>query len=88
MQVTHLSLPLETLGYLGKPLVRFFNILSQVVAAQGPAATEGSFLTDAHRELSVELIKCQGSVYRGCVNLLARAAGHLVSPGAEVSYEA
>ena len=28
-----------------------------------------------------------GSVYRGCANLLARAAGRQVSPGAEVPYE-
>ena len=27
-----------------------------------------------------------GSVYRGCANLLARAAGRLVLPGAEVPY--
>ena len=33
------------------------------------------------------LIKCQGSVYRGCANLLVRAAGRQVSPGAEVPYE-
>ena len=36
--------------------------------------------------LSVALIKCQGSVYRGCANLLARAAGRPVLPGAEVPY--
>ena len=34
----------------------------------------------------VALIKCQGSVYRGCANLLARAAGRPVLPGAEVPY--
>ena len=34
-----------------------------------------SFLAGAHRELSAALIKCQGSVYRGCADLLARAAG-------------
>ena len=45
---------------------------------------KGSFLAGAHRELSVVLIKCQGSVYRGCANLLPRAAGRQVSPGAEV----
>ena len=48
--------------------------------------TKGSFLAGAHRELSVALIKWQGSVYRGCANLLARAAGRPVSPGAEVPY--
>ena len=42
--------------------------------------------SSAHRELSVALIKCQGSVYRGCANLLARAAGRPVLPGAEVPY--
>ena len=46
----------------------------------------GSFLAGAHRELSVALIKCQGSVYRGCGNLLARAADRLVLPGAKVPY--
>ena len=40
----------------------------------------------AARRLSVALIKCQGSVYRGCANLLARAAGRPVLPGAEVPY--
>ena len=49
--------------------------------------TKGSFLAGAHRELSVALIKWQGSVYRGCANLLARAAGRQMSPGAEVPYE-
>ena len=49
--------------------------------------TKGSFLAGAHRELSVALIKCQGSVYRGCANLLARAEGCQESPGAEVCYE-
>ena len=43
-------------------------------------------MAGAHRELSVALIKCQGSVYRGCANLLARAAGRPVLPGAEVPY--
>ena len=63
------------------------NTLSEVAATRGPAVSEGSFLAGAHRELSVALIKCQGSVYRGCANLMARAAGRQVSPGAEVPYE-
>ena len=78
---------METYAYLGKPLVRYLNTLSEVGAARGPAVTKGSFLAGAHRKLSVALIKCQGSVYRGCANLLARAAGRQVSPGAEVPYE-
>ena len=60
---------------------------SEVAATRGPAATKGSFLADTDRELSVALIKCQGSVYRGCANLMARATGRQVSPGAEVPYE-
>ena len=79
---------METYGYLGKPLVRYLNTLSEVAAARAPAVTKGSFLAGEHRELSVALIKFQGSVYRGCANLLARAAGRQVSPGAEVPYEA
>ena len=31
--------------------------------------------------------QCHGSVYRGCANLMARAAGRQVSPGAEFHYE-
>ena len=38
-------------------------------------------------EQSVALIKCQGSAYRGCANLLARAASRQVSPGADFPYE-
>ena len=60
--------------------------LEQETIARGPAVTQGSFLAGAHRELSVALIKCQGSVYRGCANLLARAAGRPVLTGVEVPY--
>ena len=45
------------------------------------------FLAGAHRELTVAMIMCQRSVYRGCANLLTRAAGRHVSPGAESPYE-
>ena len=83
---TFIPASVETYCYLGKPLVRYLNTLSGVAAARGPAVTKGSFLAGAHRELSVALIKCQRSVYRGCANLLARAAGRSVSPGAEVPY--
>ena len=76
----------ERYGYLGKPLVRYLNTLSGVAAARRPAVTKGSFLAGAHRELSVALMKCQGSVYRGCANLMARAAGCPVLPGAAVPY--
>ena len=81
---TYIPASVETYGYLGKPLVRYLKTLSEVAAARGPAVTKGYFLAGAHRELSVA---CQGSVYRGCANLLARAAGRQVSPGAEVPYE-
>ena len=80
---TFIPASVEAYGYLGKPM----NTLSEVAAARGPAVIKGSFLAGAHRELSVALIKCQGSVYRGCANLLARAAGRQVLPGAEVPYE-
>ena len=72
---TFIPASVETYDYPGKPLVRYLNTLCEVAAARGPAVTYGSFLAGAHRELSVALIKCQGSVYRGCANLLARAAG-------------
>ena len=78
---------METYGYLGKPLVRYLNTLSEVAAARGPAVTKGSFLAGAHQELSVALIKFQGPVCRSCADILARVAGRQVSPGAEVPYE-
>ena len=53
----------------------YLHTLSEVAAAQGPAVTKGSCLAGTHHELSVAFIKCQGSVYRGCFNLLARAVG-------------
>ena len=84
---TFIPASVETYGYLGKPLVRYLNTLSEVAAARVPAVTKGSFLAGAHRELSMALIKCQESVYGGCANLLARAAGRQVSPRAEVPYE-
>ena len=74
------------------PVLRFreqpvaINNVKPTSLARGPAVTKGSFLAGAHRELRVALIKCQGSVYRGCANLLARAAGRPVLPGAEVPY--
>ena len=84
---TFVPASVETYGYLGKPLVFYLKTSSEVAAARGPAVTNGSFLAGAHGALSVALIKCQGSVYRGCSNLLARAASRQVSPGAEVLYE-
>ena len=77
---TFVPASVETYGYLGKPLARYRNTSSEVAAAQGPAVTHGSFLAGAYRKLSVALIKCQGSVYRGCAKLMARAAGRQVSP--------
>ena len=59
---TFIPASVETYGYLGKPLVRYLNTLSEVAAARGPAVTKGSFLAGAHRELSAALIKCQGDV--------------------------
>ena len=77
----------ETYGSLRKSLVRYLNALSEVAAARWPAVTTSSFLAGAHRKLSVALIKCQGYVYRDCANLMARAAGRQVSPGAELPPE-
>ena len=55
---TFIPASVGTYGYLGKPLVRYLNPLSEVAAAQGPAVTKGSFPAGAHRELSMGLIKC------------------------------
>ena len=59
----------------------------ELLAFPGSTSIESSFLAGAHRELSVSMITCQGSMYRGCANHMARAAGRQMSPGAEVPYE-
>ena len=59
---TFIPASVESYGYLGKPLVRYLNTLSEMAAACGPAVTKGSILAGAHREISMALIKCQGSV--------------------------
>ena len=38
---TFIPASVETYGYLGKPLVRYLNTLSEVAAARGSAVTEG-----------------------------------------------
>ena len=73
-----ISVSVETYGYLSKPLATYIKTISKVAAGQEPPATRGSFLSSAHRELSVALVRCQGAVYCGCANLSARAAGHEV----------
>ena len=80
---TFIPASVETYGYLGKPLACYPKTVREVTAARGPAVTKGSFLAGAHRELNVAMIKCQGSMYRGCANLMVQAAGRQASPGAE-----
>ena len=41
---TFIPASVETFGYLGKPLVRYLNTLSELAAARRPAVTKGSFL--------------------------------------------
>ena len=57
---TFIPASVETYGYLGKPLVRCLNTLSEVAAARGPAVTKGSFLAGAHRCIAVEPASWQG----------------------------
>ena len=59
---TFIPASVETYDYLAKLLVRYLNTLSEVAAAPGPAVTKGSFLAGALRELTVALIKYQGSM--------------------------
>ena len=40
---TFIPASVEKYGYLGKPLVRYQNTLSEVAAARGPAVAKGSF---------------------------------------------
>ena len=40
---TFIPASVEVYGYLGKPLVRYLNTLSEVATARGPALTKGSF---------------------------------------------
>ena len=77
----------ETYGYVGKPMASCIKASNEVAAGREPAVTKSSFLASTCRELSVALVRCQGAVYRGCTNLLARAAGREVFMGAEMPYE-
>ena len=77
----------QTYGYLCKPLAFNIKTISDVTAGGGPAVMTGSFLASTHRELSVALVRCQGAMYRGCADLLARAAGREVFMGAEMPCE-
>ena len=83
---TFVPATVETYGYLGKPLTRYLNHLSQVAETRSTGGlTKGSFLASAFRELSVALVQSQGHVYRSCASLMARASGRHPVPGARVS---
>ena len=77
----------DTYGYLGKPLASYIKTICEVAAGRGPAVTKGSFLASIHHELSVDLVRCQGAVYRGSAKVLARVAGREVFMAAEMPYE-
>ena len=49
--------------------------VAQVAAARQPAVSKRSFLAGARRDLGAALAKCQGSVHRIWVNLMAKATG-------------
>ena len=69
-----------------KAFVRYLNNLSDAAALGTVGVTRGSFLASAYRELSVALVRSQGSVYRASANMLVRASGRQVVQGAEVPY--
>ena len=77
---------METYGYLGKPGMHYLRALGDIAANRTEGVTRGSFLASAYRELSVALVCGQGSVYRACANVLARASGGQVLEGAEVPF--
>jgi hypothetical protein len=63
----------ETYGHLGRPIMRYLRILSDVASVCSPAVTQGSFLANEHRDLSAALVQSQGYIYI-CVPLLRSVA--------------
>ena len=64
----------------------YLRTLSDVAARDSVGVTRGSFLASAYRELSVALVRGQGSVYRACSSLLVRASRGHVCEGADVPF--
>jgi hypothetical protein len=61
----------------------YIRTLSDIASARFLAVIWGSFLASSHWEFSVALVQSQGSVYRVCPLLLAKASGRQVLPGAD-----
>jgi hypothetical protein len=77
---------IETYGHIGRPIMRYLRTISDFASARSLAVTRGPFPASAYRELSVALVKSQGSVHRSCALLLAKASGPLVLPEADTPY--
>ena len=71
---TFIPASVETYGYLGKPLVRYLNTLSEVAAARGPAVTKGFWLERIGTERGVD------QVSRVCVSWLCQPPGMGCTP--------
>jgi hypothetical protein len=76
----------ETYGHLGRPIIRYLRILSDIASGRSLPVTRGSFLVSAHRELSVALVQSQGYVYRSSALLLAKASGRQVLSGSDTPF--
>jgi hypothetical protein len=83
---TFVPVSVKTYRHLGRPIIRYLRTLSDIAWGRSLAVTRGSFLTSAHRELSVALVQSQGYIYRSCTLLLAKASGRRVLPGAETPF--
>jgi hypothetical protein len=88
LQPGHTFLPasVETYGHLGRPIMGYLCTLSDVASARSLAVNRGSFLSSAHRELSVALAQSQGHVYSSCALLLAKTSGRPLLPRADTPY--
>jgi hypothetical protein len=78
---TFVPVSFKIYGHLGELIMQYICTLSDIASTRSLAITRGSFLSSAHRKLSVALVQSQRYVYRFCMLLLARAAGRQLLPG-------
>jgi hypothetical protein len=67
---TFIPASLEASGSQGQPIVGNLRTLSDIAAGRTLGVSRGSFLVSALRELSVALVRSQGSVYRPSATFL------------------
>jgi hypothetical protein len=75
--------PMAEFKSIPRPIMWYPRTLCDIASGRSLSVTRGSFLSSAHRELSVALVQSQDYVYRSCALSLAKAFGRQVLPGAD-----